>query len=74
MNPMSRFALFTVGLFVIIAIGFQPRRGVSLNKSIDSVCVCVPARAELIMKSAMAKTQAQVRSVKLFAQRATVTQ
>jgi hypothetical protein len=68
---MSRLALFTVSLLVLVAIGSQPRR---VEASLKSMCVCVPARAGLIMKSAMAKTQAQVRSVKLFTQRATATQ
>jgi len=61
---MSRFALFTVALLIIVAIGSQPRRGGGLDNSIKSMCVCVSARASLIMKSAIAKTQA--RSAKLF--------
>jgi hypothetical protein len=71
---MSRLALFTVALLVLVTIGSQPRHNGSLSESINSMCVCVPARAELMMKSAMVKTQAEVKSVKLFAQRATATQ
>jgi hypothetical protein len=60
-HPMSRFALFTVALFVLITIGSQSRyRGSSLK----SMCVCVPTRAKLILKSAIVKTQA--RSAELF--------
>ena len=60
-HPMSRFALFTVGLFVIVAIGSQSRHG---GSSLKSMCVCVPTRAKLILKSAIVKTQA--RSAELF--------
>jgi hypothetical protein len=64
---MSRFALFTVVLIAIVALGAQPqtRHGGSLNKSLKDMCVCVPARAALILKSAVAKTQAG--SAQLFA-------
>jgi hypothetical protein len=71
MNPMSRFALFTVALFALVAIGSQPRHGLRLNKD---MCVCIPTRAGLMMKSAVAKTQAQLRSAELHTLRATVAQ
>ena len=58
---MSRFALFTVALLVLVAIGSQPRYG---GSSLESMCVCVPTRAKLIMKSAIVKAQA--RSAELF--------
>jgi hypothetical protein len=58
---MSRFALFTVALFVIVAIGSQSRHG---GGSLKSMCVCVPTRAKLILKSAIVKTQG--RSAELF--------
>jgi hypothetical protein len=58
---MSRFALFTVALFVIVAIGSQSRHG---GSSLKSMCVCVPTRAKLILKSAIVQTQA--RSAELF--------
>ena len=58
MNPTSRFALFTVALITIVAIGSQPRHGMSLSKSMKNMCVCVPARAGLMAKAALAKTQA----------------
>ena len=58
MNPMSRFALFTIALITIVAIGSQPRHGMSLSKSMKDMCVCVPARAGLMAKAAFAKTQA----------------
>jgi hypothetical protein len=68
---MSRLALFTVSLLIIVAIGSQPRFSAS---SIQSMCVCVPTRAGLLVKSAIAKTQARVRSVELSTSRAVVTQ
>ena len=64
-HPMSRLALFTVTLLVIVAIGSQSgsqsRHG---GSSLKSMCVCVPTRAKLILKSAIVKTQA--RSAELF--------
>jgi hypothetical protein len=63
---MSRLVLFTVALFAIVAIGSQSgsrsRHGVS---SLESMCVCVPTRAKLILKSAIVQTKA--RSAQLFA-------
>jgi hypothetical protein len=59
---MSRFALFTVALFVIVAIGSQSRHSES---SLKSMCVCVPARAKLMLKSGIVKAEA--RSAELFA-------
>ena len=65
-HPMSRFALFTIALFVLVAIGSQSqsqsRHG---GSSLKSMCVCVPTRAKLILKSAIVKTQA--RSAEFFA-------
>jgi hypothetical protein len=59
---MSRFALFTVALFVLVTVGSQSRHS---GKSLQEMCVCVPARAKLILNSAMVKAQA--RSAELFA-------
>jgi hypothetical protein len=39
-----------------------------------SMCVCVPSRAGLLVKSAIAKTQARVQSAELSTSRAAVTQ
>ena len=64
-HPMSRLALFTVTLFVIVAIGSQSgsqsRHG---GNSLKSMCVCVPTKAKLLVKSAI--VQAQARSTQLF--------
>jgi hypothetical protein len=60
-HPMSRFALFTVALFVLVTIGSQSRHG---GSSLKSMCVCVPTRAKLILKSAIVQTKA--RSAELF--------
>jgi len=63
-HPMRRFALFLTALIMIVAIGAsQPRR---TGSSKESICVCVPTRAGLLLKSAIARTQ--VRSTELFAQ------
>jgi hypothetical protein len=64
---MSRFALVAAALVVVVAISSQNRHAGNLNKSLKSMCVCIPARAGLIMKSAMASTKAQ--SAQLFAAR-----
>jgi hypothetical protein len=46
-------------LIVVVAIGSQPRHGVSLTKSLNDMCVCMPSRAGLLVKAAVAKTQAR---------------
>ena len=69
---MSRFAVFTVALLALVAIGSRPVHGRSLSESINSVCVCMPARAGLMMKSAMGKAKAQVRSAERSTLGATV--
>ena len=74
MSPMSRFALFTVALFALVAIGSQPRHGRSLSKSVNDMCVCIPTRAGLMMKTAVAKTQAQLRSAEVHTLRAAVSE
>jgi hypothetical protein len=66
---MGRFALFVAALIIIVAIGTQPAPG---GASIKSMCVCVPTRAGLIMKSAIIRAQA--RSTELFAVKASLTQ
>ena len=53
---MSRFALFSVALFVIVALGSQSRYG---GSSLKSMCVCVPTRAKLLVKSAIVHAQAR---------------
>jgi hypothetical protein len=68
-HPMSRLSLFAVSLIIIVGIGSQLRHGGGLNKS---MCACMPSRARLIVKSAIARTQA--RSTELFTSRATVGQ
>ena len=60
MNPMSRFALFTIALITIVAIGSQPRHGMNLSKSMKDMCVCVPARAGLMAKAALAEDAGSV--------------
>jgi len=59
MSPMSRLTLFTICLIVIVAIGSQPSHGVSLSKSMNDICVCMPTRAALLVKAAVAKTHAR---------------
>ena len=54
---MNRLALFTVALLIVVAIGSESGKSGSLTKSMNSMCVCVPARAKVLLKSAMAKTQ-----------------
>jgi hypothetical protein len=64
MNPKSRLALFTVSLIALVAIGAsQPRHGVSLTKSMDDMCVCVPTRAKLMIKEAITKTRGAAKLV-----------
>ncbi len=56
---MHRLALFTAAFLIVVAVGLQSGHGSRLSKSVNSMCVCVPARAKLMLKSAMAKTQAR---------------
>jgi hypothetical protein len=70
-NSTRRLAIFIAVLLVIVAIGSQPGRGASTSKSANSVCVCVPTRAGLLLKSAIAKTHA--RTTALLTVRAAVT-
>jgi hypothetical protein len=69
MSSMRRFTLFTVCLIVVVAIGSRPRHGVSMSKSMNDMCVCMPTRAALLVKAAVAKTQG--RSVELATLNAT---
>jgi hypothetical protein len=71
MSPISRFVVFTISLslLVFVAIGSQPRHTSHLSKSINDMCVCVPTRAALIAKAAIAKTRAA--SAELFASNVT---
>jgi hypothetical protein len=61
-TPMNRFALFVAALLIIVAIGSQPRHS---SRASTSVCVCLPSRAGLLLKSALVKTKA--RSAELLA-------
>jgi hypothetical protein len=53
---MRRFAIFVAIFLVIVAIGSQPRRAGATD---NSICVCIPSRAGLLLKSALVKTQAR---------------
>jgi len=55
-RPMRRLAIFAAVFLIIVAIGSTPRRGEAEAKSI---CVCIPSRAGLLLKSAIVKTQAR---------------
>jgi hypothetical protein len=59
MSPNSRLALFTISLIAVVAIGAQPH-GVRVSRSMKDMCVCVPAKAGLMVKAAIARTQAGV--------------
>ena len=62
-DPMSRFALFAAALIVLVALGAQTSR----SASIKSMCVCVPTRARLMVKSVKSTVaRTQVRSTALF--------
>jgi hypothetical protein len=47
-HPMRRFALFSAALLILVIIGLQPSKG---GRSKKSMCVCLPSRAALILKS-----------------------
>ncbi|HUN82425.1 MAG TPA: hypothetical protein VMV81_13055 [Phycisphaerae bacterium] len=51
-HPMRRFALFSTALLVLVIIGSVPWKAGGLNKSVNkSMCVCLPSRAALMIKS-----------------------
>lgn len=52
-HPMRRFAFFSAALFILVAIGSQPSKGGGLK---ESVCVCLPTRAKLILRSMTSKS------------------
>jgi hypothetical protein len=47
-HPMRRFALFSAALLLLVIIGSLPGKGSGLKKS---VCVCLPSRAALMLRS-----------------------
>jgi ABC-type Mn2+/Zn2+ transport system permease subunit len=47
-HPMRRFALFCTALLVLVVIGSLPSKGARQH---NSMCVCLPTRAKLLMKS-----------------------
>jgi hypothetical protein len=47
-HPMRRLALFTVALLILVGIGSRPWHG---SSSRHSMCVCLPSRAALMLKS-----------------------
>jgi|HubBroStandDraft_6_1064221.scaffolds.fasta_scaffold1499243_1 hypothetical protein len=63
-HPMRRFALFAATLLIVIVVGSLPWNGRVSKSSTHSMCVCLPSRAGLILKSvtssvaAFTKTQA----------------
>jgi hypothetical protein len=50
-----RLAIFGAIFLIIVAIGAQPRR---VEAASQSICVCIPSRAGLLLKSAIVKTKA----------------
>jgi hypothetical protein len=64
-----RLAVFAAAFLIIVAIGAQPRRS---EAAAQSICVCIPSRAGLLLKSVVVKTQA--RSTALLTSTASLTQ
>ncbi|WP_433967245.1 hypothetical protein [Tunturiibacter gelidiferens] len=58
-HATRRLVIFIAVFLVIVAIGSQSQTGHrGTRKSHDSMCVCLPSRASLMLKSALAKAQA----------------
>jgi len=70
MNPVNRLGLFALVFVALVAIGSKPQYGMHLSKSLNDMCVCVPARAGLMAKAA----KAHARSMKLLALQVTTGQ
>ncbi|HTY83071.1 MAG TPA: hypothetical protein VMB19_02585 [Silvibacterium sp.] len=47
-HPMRRFAVFSAALLILVVIGSLPWKSHALNRS---MCVCLPTRASLILRS-----------------------
>lgn len=64
MSPMSRLALFATAFIIVVAIGTQTQSQTQSGKSLShSICVCLPSRAAVFLKSAFVKTQTPVAPV-----------
>jgi len=71
-HATRRLVLFVAVFLVIVAIGSQSQSQTRLRDGKkESICVCLPSRAGLLLKSAIARTQAQ--SAALLTIRAAVT-
>ena len=61
MNPRTRLAVFTLCLVALIAIAAiaSPRGKMASSESMNDFCACVPTKAALFVKSAIAKAHAK---------------
>ena len=58
-NATRRLVLFIAIFLVIVAIGTQTQSQMRhTGRTLDSMCVCLPTKAALVMKSAIAKAKA----------------
>jgi hypothetical protein len=58
-HATRRLAIFIAVFLVVVAIGAQtPPRNSNSSESDNSACHCLPSKAALMMKSAIAKAQA----------------
>jgi hypothetical protein len=75
---MRRFAIFAAVLIVIVAIGSRPgHRSSAYASEKDSICVCLPSRAKLMLKSMLNKptaTTVQTASIQRVTDKATTAQ
>ena len=61
-NATRRLVIFVAVFLVIVAIGSQSQSQSQTrlrDGKKESICVCLPSRAGLLLKSAIARTQAQ---------------
>ena len=61
-HPMRRFALFAATLLVVVVVGSQPWNGKGSKRSMNSMCVCLPSRAGLIVRSMTSSVSALTRT------------
>jgi hypothetical protein len=58
-HATRRLAIFVTVFLAIVVIGAQSQsRSSGSSESADSICHCLPSKAALMMKSAVAKAQA----------------
>ena len=63
-HPMRRFAFFAAALLIVVVVGSLPWNGRASKRSLNSMCVCLPSRAGLMLRSMTSSVSAFTRTSK----------